>query len=400
MYLEGGRRFLLSAKSFDVGKYYISPYEGFPNMDIKPKCGYIAKVERQRDSSFTVGLEYCHLCDQKLGYFCCGRSSAEREVIARVSHHVRRYKKVDMDFRMITVTIPTISKSGRRKVWCPRSFRKVNPSLPNSADVLESLSSTPKMGMRLVSKLPEWNEEANNLVVKFQGTGRILVASAKNFLLYEEKKSGPDLAELSMSHIQESPAELQNKKTVANGHTKEANGQTSEVDDVDLEGGHSDSHATPAKAPSPAPSPLTNQNIKMLKKASRSTSSHNLGDNDSAAAGDEASRSSKNSKGSSRSRRERREKSSSPKGEPRAQGPEGDTGSTPGGSNGLKVKISKKSSTNSVNSNSPKASPRASSSTTTRTKKSPRELSIGKVFFFYLHLLRPRRTATILQFKC
>ena len=149
MYLEGGRRFLLSAKSFDVGKYYISPYEGFPNMDIKPKCGYIAKVERQRDSSFTVGLEYCHLCDQKLGYFCCGRSSAEREVIARVSHHVKRYKKVDMDFRMITVTIPAISKSGRRKVWCPRSFRKVNPSLPNSADVLESLSSTPKMGMQI-----------------------------------------------------------------------------------------------------------------------------------------------------------------------------------------------------------------------------------------------------------
>ena len=379
MYLEGGRRFLLSAKSFDVGKYYISPYEGFPNMDIKPKCGYIAKVERQRDSSFTVGLEYCHLCDQKLGYFCCGRSSAEREVIARVSHHVKRYKKVDMDFRMITVTIPTISKSGRRKVWCPRSFRKVNPSLPNSADVLESLSSTPKMGMRLVSKLPEWNEEANNLVVKFQGTGRILVASAKNFLLYEEKKSGPDLAELSMSHIQESPAETQNKKTVANGNTKEANGQTSEVDDVDLEGGHSDSHATPAKAASPAPSPLTNQNIKILKKASRSTSSQNLGDNDSTAAGDEASRSSKNSKGSSRSRRERRDKSSSPK-QPRTQSQDGDAGSVQGSSYGVRVKVSKKSSTSSVNSNSPKTSPRAPSSA--RSKKSPRELSIGKACFF------------------
>jgi hypothetical protein len=202
MYLEGpGKRFLFSAKSFDVGRYYISAYEGFPNVDSRPKCGYVARVERQRDGSFLVCLDYCHLCDQKLGKFCCGRSPIEREVVARVHHSVKRYKKVNMEFRCLSVTIPTISKSGTRKVWCPRSFRKVNPSIPNSADVTEALSCTPKMGMKLVSKLPEWNAEANNLVVRFQGSGRILVASAKNFLLYEQKYSTMDFAEQSLAHI-------------------------------------------------------------------------------------------------------------------------------------------------------------------------------------------------------
>lgn len=397
MYLEGNaRRFLLSAKSFDVGKYYISPYEGFPNIDTKPKCGYVARVERQRDSSFIVSLDYCHLCDQKLGQFCCGRSKTEREVIARVSHTVRRYRKVNMEFRCITVTIPTISKSGTRKVWCPRSFRKVNPSLPNSADVVEALSCTPKMGMRLVSKLPEWNEEANNLVVHFQGRGRILVASAKNFLLYEEKKSGPDLAELSMSHLDDSPSVNNKRDRTRTGSMNPIERSASEATDVDdMEGGHSDSRPSPSTTKkSPQVSSLTNRNVQKLSRASRSSSSTNLVETD--AAGDEASRSSKNSR--SGSRRERSVKTTTTghttnESEPAEVTAEGkrervrtkdkDNNSDAGSVHSAKIKTKTKKSSSSrrtgdadsAASNSPKGSPRAptGSSTPRKSPRSPRE---------------------------
>lgn len=337
MYLEGSsKRFLLSAKSFDVGKYYISAYEGFPNIDSKPKCGYVARVERQRDSSFLVSLEYCHLCDERLGKFCCGRSKMEREVVARISHSVKRYRKVNMEFRCISVTIPTISKSGTRKVWCPRSFRKVNPSLPNSADVNEALADTPKMGMKLVSKLPEWNEDANNLVVRFQGSGRILVASAKNFLLYEEKYSVLDFGEQSMSHIKDPPPSpsvrsnnsLSGQQSVSstkssagllpqkNGATADSNISTSRNgnllapsammdrscsdtitendNEIDLEalGGEdtkplSTTHSTSSGQ---RHAPLTNRNVEKLKKSHRNLSSQSLQDGE--VAGDEASKSS------------------------------------------------------------------------------------------------------------
>lgn len=358
MYLEGSsKRFLLSAKSFDVGKYYISAYEGFPNIDSKPKCGYVAKVERQRDSSFLVSLEYCHLCDERLGKFCCGRSRMEREVVARISHSVKRYKKVNMEFRCISVTIPTISKSGTRKVWCPRSFRKVNPSLPNSADVNEALSCTPKMGMKLVSKLPEWNEDANNLVVRFQGSGRILVASAKNFLLYEDKYSVLDFGEQSMSHLKDPPSSPsvrsnnsvagqsvsttrsnagqapQKQPTANDSHAStprtgfapgtamdRSNSDTITENDVDLEAIGGDGKA-PHSPNSPQHAPLTNKNIEKLKKVHRTTSSNSLPDGE--AAGDEASKSSRASSKKSRSKK--------------------DTGVLPDGS--VRVRVPKKGST-------------------------------------------------------
>jgi hypothetical protein len=304
MYLEGsGRRFLLSAKSFDIGKYYISAYEGFPNMDSKPKCGYVARVERQKDSSFLVCLDYCHLCDQKLGQFCCGRSRTEREVVAKISHTVKRYRKVNMEFRCITVTIPTISKSGTRKVWCPRSFRKVNGSLPNSADVNEALSSTPKMGMKLVSKLPEWNDEAKNLVVRFQGSGRILVASAKNFLLYEDKYSMLDFAEQSLSHIEEPPSKGTSTSNSVAESVRSGTGKTASAaqnkaaepaplershsehtqeDDVDLEAVGGSVKGSPVHSTAKA-AVLSKSNVDKLKRDPSSELD----------AGDEASRSSK-----------------------------------------------------------------------------------------------------------
>lgn len=379
MYLEGsGRRFLLSAKSFDVGKYYISSYEGFPNIDTKPKCGYVAKVERQRDLSFTVSLDYCHLCDERRGKFCCGRSKTEREVVAKIAHSVKRYRKVNMEFRCITVTIPLISKSGRRRVWCPRSFREVNPDLPNSADVNEALRCTPKMGMRLVSKLPEWNEEANNLVVRFQGSGRILVASAKNFLLYEEKKAGPDLAELSMSHLEDQPpARKNNNPQVGDNRDRVRTSSMEPIDrsdsgqtdgaDVDIEGG------VPSPGKSPQMASLTNKNIQKLKLPLRAKGTAE-GVQETDPTGDEASRSSKNS-----SRRDRSVKSDKTS---KDRSKSSDTGSVQGGA--TKVRKSRKVRTGDADSTpsvSPKVSPRPTAEKSPREKKSPRDS--GTTCFLY-----------------
>jgi len=203
MYLEGkSKRFLLSAKCFeDSGSssdsYHISAYESFANVQIMPQSGSIARLERQPDDSFLLSLNYCNLCDIKLARFRCGRQSHEREVVARIVHTVKKHRKLNMEFRSISVLIPTVTRSGTRKVWCPRSFKMVHPNIEASTNVNEAIKLYPKMSQKLVSKLPEWNSEANILVVKFEGTGRILTASAKNFIILEEKYAIMDFAEQS-----------------------------------------------------------------------------------------------------------------------------------------------------------------------------------------------------------
>lgn len=87
------------------------------------------------------------------------------------------------------VTIPQVHESGARTLWCPRSLRTANPSLPMSADVCDAVAITPSVGVRCVNKLPEWSPDLESLVLKFQGN-RILSASAKNFLLFEENLQG------------------------------------------------------------------------------------------------------------------------------------------------------------------------------------------------------------------
>eukprot|EP01034_Spumella_vulgaris_P037335 gene37335-46068_t len=163
-------------------------------VDTKPKRGFIARVEQKKDLSFLVSLNHCHYCDEKLGFFTCGREADEREVIAKVVHSVKKYHVINTDFRCLSVTIPVISEGGMRKVWCPRSFRKIEPSIPPSSDVIDCLYHCPQMGTRYVNKLPEWNAKVDSLVLKFQGE-RILTASAKNFLLYDERYSKFDFAE-------------------------------------------------------------------------------------------------------------------------------------------------------------------------------------------------------------
>jgi len=159
-------------------------------VDMKPKKGFVARVEQQNDSSYLICLNRCHLCDGKLGHFTCGRSCEEREIVGKVSHTVRKLNNpTGIDFRCISVTLPIVSDSGMRKIWCPRSFKISFPiEVGNYIDINEAISKYPSMGVKYVNKLPEWNDELKSLVLKFQGN-RVLTASAKNFLLYEEKYS-------------------------------------------------------------------------------------------------------------------------------------------------------------------------------------------------------------------
>lgn len=188
MYLEGKKRvrFLLSAKQFgNDPTYYISSSEDFPVLENVPVTGYLARLERQRDESFLLSLHnQCHLCDNNLGYFCCGRSPSEREVIARVFHYHKTFRPTNVDYRCINVMIPSISKSGKRKIWCPRAFQRANKYLTNDIDVNSALTMYREgISFRFENQKPEWNEKAKSLVIKFQGNNRVLIPSTRNFLL-------------------------------------------------------------------------------------------------------------------------------------------------------------------------------------------------------------------------
>jgi hypothetical protein len=188
MYLEGKRRvrFLMSAKQFSTGAtFLISSNEDFPILEMIPKVGYIARLEKQKDLSYLLCLNYCHLCDSRLGCFTCGRGGREREVIAKISHHFRLFRPVNLQYRCVNVYIPSISRSGKRKIWCPRSFRLAyGDTLSPDVDVNTAISTDRQQESYMIfrNKLPEWNQDLQSLVVKFHGN-RILTASARNFLL-------------------------------------------------------------------------------------------------------------------------------------------------------------------------------------------------------------------------
>jgi hypothetical protein len=189
MYLEGKKRtrFLLSAKQFSVGDaFLISTNEDFPMLERLPKRGFVAWLEKQRDGSYLLGLNHCHLCDHRLGRFTCGRSEIEREVVARISHTFRSFRPLNLQFRCVSVLVPSISRAGKRKIWCPRSFRDGLAAGLVGADVDLSaalaLDSRKESSLALRNRAPEWSEELQSLVVKFHGN-RILTASSRNFLL-------------------------------------------------------------------------------------------------------------------------------------------------------------------------------------------------------------------------
>ncbi len=189
MYLEGKRRvrFLMSAKQFTTGAtFLISSNEDFPILEIVPKAGYIARLEKQKDLSYLLCLNYCHLCDSRLGCFTCGRGGREREIIAKISHYFRMFRPVNLQYRCVNVYIPSISRTGKRKIWCPRSFRlafgdnHIGPEVDVNTAITRDRNQESYMVFR--NKIPEWNQDLQSLVVKFHGN-RILTASARNFLL-------------------------------------------------------------------------------------------------------------------------------------------------------------------------------------------------------------------------
>eukprot|EP01031_Cornospumella_fuschlensis_P046093 gene46093-56426_t len=154
MYLEGKKRlrFLLSAKQIirsGSGTFLISTHESYPSLDPPPATGHIGRLEQQADRSFLLSLNFCHLCDQKFGYFTCARFAREREVLAKVALSSRRYSIAGtshrIEYRTVEVSLPAISKSGKRKVWCPRAFRASNPSITIDVDVNTALQMDRKM---------------------------------------------------------------------------------------------------------------------------------------------------------------------------------------------------------------------------------------------------------------
>jgi hypothetical protein len=187
MYLEGKKkyRFLLSAKQFMTNdSFFISTSEDFPVLDTIPKSGYIARLDKQKDDSFLISLNQCHLCDSNLGYFHCGRGCHEREVIGRIYHYFKTFRPSNLEYRCINIMVPLISKNGKRKIWCPRSFKRSNPKLSNDIDVNIALTTSFREGVsfRFENQKPDWNERSKSLAVKFDGN-RILIPSTRNFLL-------------------------------------------------------------------------------------------------------------------------------------------------------------------------------------------------------------------------
>lgn len=194
MYLEGSKRFLLSAKRFEHDVFLISMHEEFTFAESKPKKGYIAALTKikDKDRSFQISLTGCRLCDYKLGYYSCGRGFAQREVVAKITHVLKSSKTTGPHYteplKSIAVTIPTVSSADTRAIWCPRCLRIENPNLPMSADVNAALAVTPGVGDKFVNKSAEWSTESGCLVVKFEGS-RALFASSKNFVLIREPKT-------------------------------------------------------------------------------------------------------------------------------------------------------------------------------------------------------------------
>jgi hypothetical protein len=192
MYLEDSKRFIMSAKIENFDLALISRHEyiwndqsnSYGSIGKATSQGYIAKLSRHKDKSFLLTLNGCRFCD-RLGYYTCGRGSAQREVIAKISHSIRSFKKAGVDIKCLNLVIPRVSENRKRPIWCPRYLRITNPLLPMHADVNESLVLCTNLeSSKYSNKLPEWSEKLDRLVLKFHGN-RVLCASSKNILLHE-----------------------------------------------------------------------------------------------------------------------------------------------------------------------------------------------------------------------
>ena len=234
-------RFLLSAKLED-GTFYISQYQAFPEeTNSVPKSGFVA-VLRPDMKSRSYRLFLCG-CEDPETYFqlekhaCVGSEEEQMDgqLLADISHSTKIVERADAEMRALTVAIPAIKQSSKqRAIWSPRTtrvrrtlferqhsgVRSANLSMgPTSgsdtstygsssgSDSCASSDSGSSDGGRdagiggdiaggflnlsgedtiaLESKLPEWNDSIQSLVLKFTG-GRVTGASAKNFLLADK----------------------------------------------------------------------------------------------------------------------------------------------------------------------------------------------------------------------
>jgi hypothetical protein len=180
MYLDGSKRFLLSAKKFGPDLFYISSDENFTAVSKIPERKFLARVI-ERKGVFYLCLNSCALCDKTLGKYTCGYNSEHREILAKVSYAIRGLcvgNGEEVSMRCMLVSVPLLENKCR-VVWCPRALAT------NSTTSYEELSYLPGISSRLINRLPEWDNELNSLSLKFHGN-RVTASSAKNFLLYEE----------------------------------------------------------------------------------------------------------------------------------------------------------------------------------------------------------------------
>lgn len=232
LYEDGTDRFLLSAKQINT-TFYISQYEDFPELEGEPSNYFCAVLKKHPTlpnfKLFNCGCEGCdkgymkYSCisnniDIKNNSVGCAFDSfdlqtecVDRQLLADITHSIKRVKYVDADMRDLSIVLPAIMDDNRsRVVWCPRLNGDSTPSgtCPNSASkfVTSPTASNRKLSfvesredrINIVSKLPEWNHDLNSLVLKFHG-GRVLAASSKNVLLNEKNNSSTDLLQFGKS---------------------------------------------------------------------------------------------------------------------------------------------------------------------------------------------------------
>eukprot|EP00744_Colponema_vietnamica_P012811 GILI01017968.1.p1 GENE.GILI01017968.1~~GILI01017968.1.p1 ORF type:complete len:360 (-),score=18.63 GILI01017968.1:180-1259(-) len=233
LYLEEDDSFQLQACIEDNKDIYFSLYHPDEEPAHKSYCAVLRQVgERQ----FHLFSRDCEGCDQRW-YSCgCPEREIDRQELAFISHSMRHYDEISLNY--MDIVIPSITPDGSRVVWCPRncpntSLSRIKPPVsaastpnvgstprssnfsttksnfyPGSGSAPSSGTSTPTTSLATTapsslptipsympsgsssnrddvlfirSKIPQWNDRLESLVLDFRG--RVTQGSAKNFQL-------------------------------------------------------------------------------------------------------------------------------------------------------------------------------------------------------------------------
>lgn len=228
MYDQKSDAFLLSARR-DKSTFWISQYECVPKLEerssfngvVKPVENYSTKIRKFQIFSFQ-----CEHCDDTLQRYTCTHSddeidltatdsattcSYQRQHFADVTHTDQFIVGSGVQARYMSCDIPHVNEDLTRVVWCPRTSKdtleeearrklEIDTMLKNvdisggsssggDDDGVDSLGKG--ITYSLDTKLPQWNDAAESLVMKFVGR-RITVASSKNMLL-KSKEDGKNI---------------------------------------------------------------------------------------------------------------------------------------------------------------------------------------------------------------